>query len=555
MGFASDQFFNFGTYETDGSSLKRTPDDNPNFIWPKRRVPNVFDAPSKQTHDTQMQRGFIRGIYPTAFGNSKKATGQTGLKKRRLFFQFNPSTIDRSVAMNGTVTNPLLQQASQLLQPVAGTADFSFELVFDRQAEVASGLYSNTAGSLAEGSSAVDINNIKQSDVSDIGVLADLYVLDTIIGQSITKDMTDFLKDYWSYVDTTLKAYNTTTSSASSSGLGGENSAETSLNLANWESTVEKNLGNAAFLAPLPIRIVFSSTFMVEGFVQSSSVQFIKFNKNYVPTLCRVSLSVRALYIGFARANSYLTDSINESIKDVESQRTADAGLARTVKRELENNLYFKYKAYSLSAFQGSGNTFRQQFDNRSEDTLLGRFELEAYVSNSVSSLVSQTSMTWDFSAEISMWVYSSTYTQQAYDDLKYLPKIANKKAKLFMTTNLVYENSSNGQPLNTAEISSKISSSISSSKPFRTMVSFSGSLQETTLPNDAEIHVLIKQTTTGVYNNNEGQGKTSVINTSRASLDPDSVADYQKWKSGGPGRVVLLWGGTSTTSNGPRIS
>jgi hypothetical protein len=70
------------------------------------------------------------------------------------------------------------------------------------------------------------------------------------------------------------------------------------------------NFGNSAFLVSLPVRIVFSSLFMVEGFITSTNVTFNKFNSNMVPTQCVVGITMQALYIGFAREKTYLTQSL-----------------------------------------------------------------------------------------------------------------------------------------------------------------------------------------------------------------------------------------------------
>jgi hypothetical protein len=325
-GYASDQFFNFNNYEV-GKSIGRTSDDNPNFNYPSNRTSPVFTDDKGKYTSVPIQRGFIKGIYPSALG--KVSTDK--VKQRRLFFQFNPTTLDRTVSMATSVLNPLLQDPSNLLQPVPGSSDFSFDILFNRESEVASGRYSDInsvkrkAGSLT-GSLEEYGTNTKQSDVSNLGVLADLYVLDSIIGQSITPDMIDFLKDYWNNASTISQA----------SYEAGDGSASFSFNSDEFTKTVKKNYGNAAFLSPLPIRIVFSSLFMVEGFVTTSSVQFIKFTSNYVPTICKVTLNIRALYIGFAKEKAYLTDALDTAVKDAQEQKKKDAAAQLAAKGALQ---------------------------------------------------------------------------------------------------------------------------------------------------------------------------------------------------------------------------
>jgi hypothetical protein len=342
-GYSSNQFYNFGVTYEKGKSLARTNEDNPNFIYPRPIQPDVYNPiRGKQPVDTRLQRGFIRGIYPSVLGGKTIQSGSK-IKQRRLFFQFNPETIDRSVEMNAMIANPLLQDPAQIFQPVAGTAAFSFRLLFNREAEVVS---ARTAGNnISKGSWLTDTaspltgslddygTNFKRSDVANLGVLADLYVLDSIIGQGITPDMVDFLRDYFTTASNATQNYNST--------VGGPSAA--TFDATGFDTNITKNFGNSAFLSPLPIRIVFSSLFMVEGFVESSSVQFVKFTKDYVPTVCSVNLTLRALYIGFAKEEAYLTSALKVSVAE---QRTAqiqeDLRIARA-RRFATNGIAFTY--------------------------------------------------------------------------------------------------------------------------------------------------------------------------------------------------------------------
>jgi len=51
---------------------------------------------------------------------------------------------------------------------------------------------------------------------------------------------------------------------------------------------------------------------MIEGFVTSSSVNIHKFNNKFIPTQAVVSLSIQALYIGFAKKQTQLTTNIGD---------------------------------------------------------------------------------------------------------------------------------------------------------------------------------------------------------------------------------------------------
>jgi hypothetical protein len=342
-GYSSNQFYNFGVTYEKGKSLARTNEDNPNFIYPRPIQPDVYNPiRGKQPVDTRLQRGFIRGIYPSVLGGKTIQSGSS-IKQRRLFFQFNPETIDRSVEMNAMIANPLLQDPAQIFQPVAGTAAFSFRLLFNREAEVVS---ARTAGNnIRNGSWLTDTaspltgslndygTNFKRSDVANLGVLADLYVLDSIIGQGITPDMVDFLRDYFTTASNATQNYNST--------VGGPSAA--TFDSTGFDTNITKNFGNSAFLSPLPIRIVFSSLFMVEGFVESSSVQFVKFTKDYVPTVCSVNLTLRALYIGFAKEEAYLTSALKVSVTEQRAAKIQeDLAIARA-RRYATNGIAFSY--------------------------------------------------------------------------------------------------------------------------------------------------------------------------------------------------------------------
>jgi hypothetical protein len=347
-GYSSKQFYNFGVTYEKGKTLARTNEDNPNFIYPRPIQPDVYNPiRGNQPVDTRLQRGFIRGIYPAALGGKTIQSGSK-VKQRRLFFQFNPETIDRSVEMNAMIANPLLQDPSQIFQPVAGTAAFSFKLLFNREAEVVSartagnnirngGWVTDTANPLT-GSLDNYGENYRRSDVANLGVLADLYVLDSIIGQGITPDMVDFLKDYFTTASNATTEYN--------SSVGGPSAA--SFDETGFETNITKNFGNSAFLSPLPIRIVFSSLFMVEGFVESSSVQFVKFTKDYVPTVCSVNLTLRALYIGFAKEEAYLTSSLKLSVAEARAEKRQEDARIAAAKRYALTGIAFTYTTPSI---------------------------------------------------------------------------------------------------------------------------------------------------------------------------------------------------------------
>lgn len=430
--YRTDQFYNFKEYE-DGSSLTRGTNDNPNFIFPGPTTPNVFTPGIS----TKFQRGFIRGIYPSALQRADNSMfGE--IKTRRLFFQFNPATIDRTVQMNSLTANPLLQDPANMYQGVPGSATFSFELLFNREAEVNSNKYADVNNLLVRAQELTDSLedygvNTRPDDVATLGVLADIYILDSIIGQSITPDMVDFLKLYFNYASSSAATDPTapTTEDGTTTGDG-----SMAFNESEFTANVSRSYGNGAFLSPLPIRIVFSSLFMVEGFVTGSSVQFVKFSKNYVPTVCKVTLDIQALYFGFAKKHAYLTDSIAEGIDKELKNREADAAAQDNASQYLDKiQIYFtdiRMLGYTSdkSAFMiddvteggtviHTSTTWDQWFDNTF--TLLGQnpylgFDatITSYIEPDIQQQVRGGGFTWDINL-IRLSIYDE-YRESALD-------------------------------------------------------------------------------------------------------------------------------------------
>ena len=381
-GYATEQFFNSSSY---GEDLNVKTTDNPNFAYPGNRVPNVYDRAGDSTNYNPglVQRGFIRGIFPEIMKEASKTdksytNAAKDLITRRCFFQFNPSLILRSVEASTTVLNPLLQPATELLQPIPGQAAFEFQLLFNREREVAnhqqaSGFDGNGDPTMSEVSVfsaslenyGAEGNAYSPNHVADLGVLSDLYVLDSIIGQSITQDSINALTAYWdiqqknrvgseSVTENQDGTKTTTVTNANGDVVvtvrdkAGKLISETptnapanSLGKFNFKSEDTKErlasvLGNSAFLSPLPVRIVFSSLFMVEGFVTSSSVAFHKFNSKMVPTVCSVTLNVQALYLGFAKKNSYVSQQLATQFEQAAAAKEEEVEARATAKKAMQ---------------------------------------------------------------------------------------------------------------------------------------------------------------------------------------------------------------------------
>jgi hypothetical protein len=302
-----------------GASLERTQEDNPNFLYPGpyRRdlgggVPQII------------QRGFMRSLLGSipdvgeALGNS------------RFFFQFNPQQIQRSVAVSGGLMNPLLQDPGQFSVATPGNATFSFDIFLNREAEVnaqsnyllvtyADILLGGLPGAQGQTQGVItpEYEATIEQNPGKYGVLSDIQVLDNIIGQGITEKTISALAKIQSISST----WDTSESSAGGSVTGAAENAKTATEVNDALRNIQ--FGNSAFLISTPVRIVFSSMFMIDGFIQGSNVMFSKFSGNMVPTVCAINITVEAKYIGFAREKTYLTDSLSRAIENPNKDGTA----------------------------------------------------------------------------------------------------------------------------------------------------------------------------------------------------------------------------------------
>jgi hypothetical protein len=317
--YATNQFYNFGNYEPGiGKASNRTTQDNPKFIWPSDVNKNAAVGPSGTT---KIQRGYMKMI-TSAYGDALGADSL--LHNRRLHFQFNPDTLTRMVSARNDIQMWQNQDPFQFTQPIPGDANFSFDLLFNREAELVSGSYKNNNGRIVKNEKAANIsrkviekqygkyqsvketigfedNPYDQSWVTDVGVLADLMVFDQIIGQGMNQSLIEAIVTRAGEV---TSAYNLANPGG---GTEDEEDKEIPFNKEKTEIFLGTNIGNSAFLIAQPIRVVFSSSFMVEGFVTSTAVVFNKFNTAMVPTQCQISVQMQAMYIGFANKDTYLT--------------------------------------------------------------------------------------------------------------------------------------------------------------------------------------------------------------------------------------------------------
>lgn len=288
--------------------------ENKPFLWPGPNTTNIGGETKS------LVRGFMRSILYHTIGTGTTAV-DTAASGIRLNFQFNPEYIQRDVTQSPGAVNPLLQNITNLTQPVPGTAQFNFTITFNREHEVAMGgdFARRAAFNFAENEGlALKLLD----DPSMVGVMHDLAVFDKIIGQGISTELVQTLLKFTEKADK-LKPKDTD-----------ESEETTAFDATEYEKGLNANIGNSAFLNPLPVRIVFGDLFMVEGFVTGSAVAFQKFNRQMIPTICQINCNLSALYFGFAKKSAFLTDNLKnwyEAELGINEQTKKDTATAEQV--------------------------------------------------------------------------------------------------------------------------------------------------------------------------------------------------------------------------------
>lgn len=378
--FATNQFF--GILDNEPTDLTHRPEDNPPFAWPKNKT-HYVDGVNKKTSQT-IQRGYMRSLITDP-------NVDITAKNRRLFFQFNPQAIQRSVSQTPGAMLPLLQSPEQLMQPVPGVSTFGFSLMFNREAEVNQGVNPENVDS-------IELPNGSLALVSQVGVLADLLVLDTITGQGISSDLiTSLAKRQTDFITQQMAA-----ETAALNDLPEAAEAEArktyvptytakDKNTTELEDKFKVNIGNSAFLNPLPFRVMFSSLFMVEGIATSVEVNFTKFSQTMVPTQCTVNISMYALYIGFAKKNTFLYDNLVQGANDTQAQTTKDEEVAKKLTAALKQinfentkftQVYYGTKKDGFSVKVNSDRTeeYKKQLDKKELKSVRLRITMQVYL-------------------------------------------------------------------------------------------------------------------------------------------------------------------------------
>lgn len=339
MGYRDDGYFYPGSLPISPNDLRGAKaslggTENPPFIFPdksirfleaqsdlQRRFNTVQDTIARGKYT--IHRGYIRNLEQPQFGE---------IPLSRCNFQFNPQEIRQSVAMREDMYLPLLQTVEQLAQPVGAVVNFTFDLMFDRSHELSQGnlKYDQRITGSADRLENVGrpggtdpLNPNPEKDVADIGVLADLRVLYAVIGQGFSKEMIEFQKERFR-LRQKYDAKNTSDSSTTDETSETDTSSTSATNQvdeASMDKILNANYGNWGLLMPNPVRVMFSSLFMLDGFITGTNVDFLKFNTNMVPLMCRVTMNMSAMYIGFARADTFLTKTFQDAADSLEEER------------------------------------------------------------------------------------------------------------------------------------------------------------------------------------------------------------------------------------------
>jgi len=303
---------NFTNMSNTGSYT--TPDkiNAPTFTNPPFKGLGGTTAPVPS--DGLIQRGYMRLLTEVfEYGTNGTPIGDVGGALShdlgtKLDFQFNPSELTRSVAARTDTQLWINQSPSQLLQPGIGDMSFSWQMLFNRETEVQKG---DVAGRLKKdwefetvGSrlDAFSKENAASADeaAEELGVLADIAILDRITGQSISAEAIQYAQDRYNRL-------------VASGAITEEDKVDidtdsiVAMAESKGVSLKEANVQNSAFLVPNPIRVVFSENFMVDGYVNSVTVSFKKFSTQMVPTVALVDVSMHAIYQGFSRYTSTFT--------------------------------------------------------------------------------------------------------------------------------------------------------------------------------------------------------------------------------------------------------
>jgi hypothetical protein len=368
--YQSNQFFKIGRsrpsqWKREGHGNDNTAFVSPNalnddFLFPDKTIRNIKPSPDGKTwtEDNRiLQKGYIRRINEFNEGNEGPLLCR---------FQFNPERLNQAASFQSGVVNPIYQPIEQLQQPISSMTNFNFRLLFDRTMEVNQPSFQTVSSD----------NPWETGGPSQVGVLHDINALFRVIGQGISAD------DVEGAITRAAEALSASDAVLGKDSVTEEDDAiygEARLNSSRFFQN-NVNVGNTAFILPYPVRIVFSSLYIVEGFVTQTSLEILKFSSSYVPMVAQVTLSVNAIYLGFAKRNTYFTHVLEQSAIERRNElaRITDTVAQDAIQvKQLFNNLTVKLgrrdvRNNSTREFIGTGIgtpviKFNQLFDDVTE--------------------------------------------------------------------------------------------------------------------------------------------------------------------------------------------
>lgn len=324
QGYNNDQFFGLGGTGNGGNGAEQ--DDgraagqysmaaksNPDFLYPGRGL-RVGDK------TLLMDRGYIRTLLSTSQGEH--------MNIRKCGFQFNPSELNTNVKMSSNVYNAMLLDPVQITQPLLGSTNFIFTLFFDRSAEMSQG--TTPTGTLAS----TNKNLFTTLDPSEIGVLRDIGELNAIIGSGLSPETQKLAEaNLIKQINADSSIKNETDPAIKADTIKRLNASVQNI----VGSGANLNFGNSAFLIPQPVRAVFSALFMVEGYVNSIDIRYLKFSTSMVPMQAQVTLSMEAVYVGYAKRKTFMIDQLDKAEEQYLAEQNALSSQAQALASQISS--------------------------------------------------------------------------------------------------------------------------------------------------------------------------------------------------------------------------
>jgi hypothetical protein len=280
------------TYSTAGGSYNFTDAANDKFIYPRRQVRYINDQGERVVKD--LKRGYIR--------NLTSAENKVGVPTSKCQFQFNPQYLVQSVSQNTQILNFLQQEPGQYAQPIPGNVSFNFDLFFDRSMELNAAAMDNTS---------YNPKDPWTSSPGHVGVLHDIAAFYEVIGVGLSEKMGKYAEfNLEKRITAEINAQSIADDEDSTAEVDPDTQFSDAMEAAN--NFLKYNVGNTAFLLPLPVRIVFSGLYIVEGLVKDVTVTFTKFTQNMVPMQATLNVLFEAKYIGFAKKDTFFTQVLEE---------------------------------------------------------------------------------------------------------------------------------------------------------------------------------------------------------------------------------------------------